>query len=152
MREDSAVARGRQTVFSCCCCSCWRADVPAMVLSDKNHKSLLVSCLREIFHWKNWAFFATFFRMLYITFYGFYRWDVAGRPPANSSSSRSSSRSRKKFGGPQLQQNRRAQLRLASPARTHGTNETKRFPGWSHPPNLRYICECSQSCCLWQCA
>ena len=45
----------------------------------------------------------------------------------------------KKFGGPQLLGNRRAQLRLASPARTHDTNETKRFPGWTHPPNLQHI-------------
>ena len=40
VRDDSAVAGGRQTFFSSCCscCSCWRADVPRRPV-DKNHKS-----------------------------------------------------------------------------------------------------------------
>ena len=62
----------------------------------------------KIFHWKNWAFLLTFFSYEKGYVYDFYRWDVAGRPPANRSRRR---RRRKKFGDPQLEPNHRAQLR-----------------------------------------
>ena len=44
VRDDSAVAGGRQTLLcscsSACCCCCWRADVPRRPV-DKNHRSSL---------------------------------------------------------------------------------------------------------------
>ena len=60
-------------------------------------------------------------KMILVMIYDFYRSKSSpGRPPANSSSS---SRSRKKFGSPQLQQNPRAQLR--SRARQVHEDETE---------------------------
>ena len=51
VREDSAVAGGRQTFFSYC--SCWRADVPGRP-ARKNHKS------SQIHHKKKCDFHSSF--------------------------------------------------------------------------------------------
>ena len=71
--------------------------------------------------------------MLYITFYGFYRWDVAGRPPARAGAAAAAGAAagEKKFGGPQPQPNHRAQLR------SHARRDVPRDVPGRPPANRR---------------
>ena len=41
-------------------------------------RQILAEAAHEIFHWKNWAFFATFLSHVFLMNYGFYRWGCAG--------------------------------------------------------------------------